>query len=124
MGQIFFIENESIEWESVNDKVKRKIMAYDKDLMVVKVEFDEGGIGSPHQHHHSQITHVQSGAFEVHINGDKKVLKAGDAFYIPPNIIHGAVCLEKGMLIDVFSPMREDFVDAEKKEASLTQVNA
>jgi quercetin dioxygenase-like cupin family protein len=36
---------------------------------------------------------------------------SGDAFYIPPNVIHGAVCLEAGVLIDVFSPMREDFIE-------------
>lgn len=111
MQQNFFIENDNVDWEIVSDKVRRKIMAYDKDLMVVKVEFDQGGIGSLHNHRHSQITHVQSGRFEVQIDGDKRVLKAGDAFYIPPNVIHGAVCLEKGVLIDVFSPMREDFVE-------------
>ena len=111
MEQNVFIENDNVDWEVVNVKVRRKIMAYDKDLMVVKVEFEKGGIGSLHHHHHSQITHVQSGRFEVQINGDKKVLKEGDAFYIPPNVIHGAVCIEKGVLIDVFSPMREDFVE-------------
>jgi quercetin dioxygenase-like cupin family protein len=37
------------------------------------------------------------------------VLKAGDVFHVPSNVIHGAVCLEKGVLVDVFSPMREDF---------------
>jgi len=38
------------------------------------------------------------------------VLNAGDAFYIPPNVLHGAICREAGVLIDVFSPMREDFI--------------
>jgi len=47
----------------------------------------------------------------VEINGEKKILKGGDGFYIPPNVLHGAVCMEAGVLIDVFSPMREDFVD-------------
>ena len=47
---------------------------------------------------------------EVEINGGKKILKAGDAFYIPPNVLHGAVCMEPGVLIDIFSPMREDFI--------------
>jgi quercetin dioxygenase-like cupin family protein len=63
-----------------------------------------------HQHYHSQITNVESGVFEVEIGGEKKVLKGGDAFYIPPHVLHGAVCLEAGVLIDIFSPMREDFV--------------
>jgi quercetin dioxygenase-like cupin family protein len=106
-----FIENSEIPWEAVDKGMKRKIMAYDDKLMVVKVEFEKGGVGALHQHYHSQITHVESGSFEVQINGEKKILAAGDAFYIPPNVLHGAVCLEAGVLIDVFSPMREDFVE-------------
>lgn len=106
-----FIENRDIPWEEVDKGVKRKIMSYDDRLMVVKVQFEKGGVGSLHQHHHTQITHVESGIFEVEIAGEKKVLSAGDAFYIPPNVIHGAVCLEAGVLIDVFSPMREDFIE-------------
>jgi quercetin dioxygenase-like cupin family protein len=105
-----FIENDGMEWETVGEGVQRKIMAYDDKLMLVKVKFDTGGIGTLHQHYHSQISHVESGVFEVEIDGEKKVLKAGDAFYIPSNVMHGAVCMEAGVLIDVFSPMREDFI--------------
>ena len=105
-----FIENASVEWEHVDKGIRRKIMAYDDKLMVVKVEFETGGVGTLHQHFHSQITHVESGVFEVEIGDEKKILKAGDAFYIPSNVLHGAVCLEAGVLIDVFSPMREDFI--------------
>ena len=105
-----FFENKDIPWEEVDPYVRRKIMANDEKLMVVKVAFDTGGIGKLHKHYHSQITHVESGLFEVEINNEKKVLKGGDAFYIPPNSMHGATCLEAGVLIDVFSPMREDFI--------------
>ncbi len=105
-----FIENGSIPTEQVDPGVSRKIMAYDDRLMLVKVNFEKGGIGTLHHHPHSQISHVESGVFEVEIDGQKKVLNSGDAFYIPPNVVHGAVCLEAGVLIDVFSPMREDFI--------------
>lgn len=105
-----FFENREIPWEDVDISVKRKIMTYDDKLMVVKVAFKKGGVGMLHQHYHSQITHVESGIFEVEIGNEKKILSAGDAFYIPPNVMHGAVCLEAGVLIDVFSPMREDFI--------------
>ena len=105
-----FIENNEIAWEQMDTGIKRKVMAWDDKLMLVKVAFEKGGVGTLHQHYHTQISHVESGVFEVEIAGEKKVLKAGDAFYIPPNAIHGAVCLEAGVLIDVFSPMREDFV--------------
>ncbi len=105
-----FYESEAIEWEVVAPGVKRKIMAYDSSLMLVKVAFEKGGVGSLHNHYHSQISYVAKGQFEVEVNGEKKVLKAGDVFYAAPNLMHGAVCLEDGLLIDVFSPMREDFI--------------
>lgn len=108
-----FIENAAVEWEEVSPGMKRKIMAYDERLMVVKVAFEKGAIGAVHQHHHTQISHVETGIFEVEIAGEKKILKAGDAFYIPPNVLHGAICMEPGVLIDIFSPMREDFVTTE-----------
>jgi quercetin dioxygenase-like cupin family protein len=105
-----FIDNNDVPWEEVGKGMKRKIMAWDKKLMLVRVEFEKDGVGVLHQHYHSQISHVESGVFEVEIGSEKKVLRAGDAYYIPPNVLHGAVCVEKGVLIDVFSPMREDFV--------------
>jgi quercetin dioxygenase-like cupin family protein len=105
-----FVKNDDIAWEQVAEGVKRKIMAYDDRLMLVKVAFETGGIGTVHQHHHTQITHVESGVFEVEIDGEKQMLQAGDVFFIPSNIWHGAVCMEAGVLIDVFSPMREDFI--------------
>lgn len=105
-----FIENDDIPWEEVEEGIHRKVMAYDDNLMLVKVRFEPGRIGTLHQHHHSQITQVESGVFEIEINGHKKTLKGGDAYYIPPDILHGAECIEGGVLIDVFSPMREDFI--------------
>ncbi len=106
-----FIEDDQVSWENIDKGVKRKIMAYDENLMVVKVQFDTGCVGAIHQHSHSQISHIQSGRFEIEVNGYKKMLEAGDAFYVPPNVAHGAVCIVAGTLIDVFSPMREDFIE-------------
>jgi quercetin dioxygenase-like cupin family protein len=105
-----FIEDADIPWEELGNGLRRKIMSYDERLMLVKVQFDKGGIGSLHQHDHTQITHIDSGVFEVEIAGKKQVLKGGDVFFIPSNALHGVVCLEAGVLIDAFSPMREDFV--------------
>lgn len=106
-----FIEDSEVSWEKVAPGMKRKIMAYDESLMVVRVEFEKGGVGVLHSHRHTQISHVESGSFEVEISGEKKVLRKGDVFYVPPHAVHGAVCLEAGVLIDIFSPMREDFIN-------------
>ena len=105
-----FIEDEQIEWQTAGEGIRRKIMAYDKSLMLVKVEFEQGAVGVVHKHMHVQITHIESGVFEVEIAGVKKVLKKADSFQIPSNVEHGVICLEKGVLIDVFSPMRQDFL--------------
>lgn len=105
-----FVYNASVEWEQLDDKIRRKVMSYDKDLMLVKVEFKAGGIGAVHQHPHVQMTHVDSGVFEIEVEKEKKILKAGDVFHIPSNLWHGAVCIEDGVLIDIFNPMREDFI--------------
>jgi quercetin dioxygenase-like cupin family protein len=105
-----FIENKDLPWEELGQGVRRKIMAHDEKLMLVKVEFEKGAIGALHHHPHIQITHVESGQFEVDVEGEKKILSAGDAFYIPSNEVHGVICLQAGVLIDVFSPRRDDFL--------------
>ncbi len=106
-----FIFSNELPWEEAGEGVKRQIMGYDGQLMLVKVEFQKGAIGYVHDHYHSQSTYVVSGRFEVMINGEKKILEAGDGFYIEPDVPHGAVCLEAGILIDTFSPMRADFLN-------------
>lgn len=105
-----FIEDELTEWQPVDQGVSRKVMAFNDELMMVKVKFEKGAIGVLHQHYHSQISHVQGGVFEVQIGGKKKILKDGDGFYASSNVVHGVVCMEAGMLVDVFNPMREDFI--------------
>lgn len=106
-----FLMTKDIKWDTVGEGVKRKIMGYDDKIMLVHVAFDKGGIGPMHQHYHSQVTYVVSGSFDVTIDGKTETLKTGDSFYIPPNVIHGAICTEPGELIDVFSPIREDFME-------------
>ncbi|MDD5582523.1 MAG: cupin domain-containing protein [Candidatus Marinimicrobia bacterium] len=104
------IKNADVPLEKLNDKMSRKIMGYDSNLMLVRVLFKKGGVGSPHAHPHQQVSYVEKGKFEVTIGDKTEVLVEGDAFVVPSNILHGAVCLEEGVLIDTFSPMREDFI--------------
>lgn len=105
-----FLFDDDIQWETIGNGVKRKILAYDNQIMLVRVHFEEGGIGPVHNHYHSQVTYVVSGEFELTIDQETRLLKEGDAFYIPPHVDHGAVCKKEGFLIDVFSPIREDFM--------------
>ena len=108
-----FIFGDDLEWEVIDDKLRRKIMGYDDKIMLVKVEFKEGGVGQLHKHYHSQVTYVESGEFEMTIGDDVRTIKGGDSYYIPPHVMHGCVCKKPGILIDVFSPAREDFLGHE-----------
>ena len=109
-----FVSDSEIAWEDLGGGLKRKIMAYDANLMMVKVAFEEGGIGTLHSHFHTQMSYVESGEFEITIGERKQVLRQGDVYYIPPHVVHGALCLSAGMLVDIFTPMRVDFVSISK----------
>ncbi len=104
------INDDDLPWQDIGNGLKRKIMTYDQDLMLVKVAFEQGGVGTLHSHPHKQISYVAKGKFEVKIGQETKILSEGDVYFALPNTPHGVVCLENGLLIDVFSPMREDLI--------------
>ena len=108
-SDLFQVERE-MEWKDAGPGIQRQIMGYDGQLMMVKVKFEKGAEGTIHIHYHSQATYVASGRFELNIGGETKILETGDGYYVAPNVPHGCVCLEAGILIDTFSPMREDFI--------------
>jgi quercetin dioxygenase-like cupin family protein len=107
-----FIKQEDCLVEAVEPGITRQILGHDPELMMVRVCFTKGAIGYVHTHPHRQASFVEKGSFEVEIAGEKKVLKAGDGYFIPPNVPHGATALEDGVLLDVFTPCREDFLKA------------
>ena len=97
-------------WENPAPGITRQIMAYDGQLMMVKVQFEKGAVGTMHAHYHSQATYVVSGKFELKIGDKTEILGPGDGYYVAPDELHGCVCLEAGILIDTFSPVRADFL--------------
>jgi quercetin dioxygenase-like cupin family protein len=105
-----FLMEKEIAWQPAGEGVERQIMGYDGQLMLVKVKFAQGAIGTTHSHYHTQSTYVASGRFEFTVNGEKQMVAAGDGIYLEPDVPHGVVCLEAGVLIDAFSPMRADFL--------------
>ena len=105
-----YLMGSELPWEDVGGGLSRQLLGFDGQLMLVKIKFEKGGIGYVHQHFHSQTSYVVSGVFEANIKGEKRIIKAGDGFYVEPNASHGVVCLEEGILIDGFSPARQDFL--------------
>jgi quercetin dioxygenase-like cupin family protein len=105
-----FVNATDARVETVDAGVTRQVLGHDPQLMMVRVAFEKGAVGSMHSHPHRQVTFVERGSFEVTIAGEQAVLRSGDCFFVPPDAAHGVVALEAGALVDVFTPAREDFL--------------
>ena len=90
--------------------MKRKILAYADEMMCVENHFEKGAIGVLHHHPHTQITYVVSGRFRFTIGNETREVGPGDTLLKQNGVMHGCVCLEGGVMLDFFTPMREDFV--------------
>ena len=104
------IKNENVKATQVGEGVERKILASSGEMMSVEVKFKKGSVGAVHTHPHEQISYVLSGSFEFELDGEKFDIKVGDTYYVKPNVPHGVVALEDSMILDVFTPQREDFI--------------
>ncbi|MEP6621354.1 MAG: cupin domain-containing protein [bacterium] len=108
-GQLF-VRGIEVEWESTGDGVRRQVLGHGTDLMVVRVEFEAGAVGALHHHPHRQATYVMNGRFDVSMGDENAELVAGDCFYAAADVAHGVRALEAGTLLDVFTPVRRDFL--------------
>lgn len=105
--------DKDIELETlVEGKSHRKIKAHDGKLMLVEVMFENNGEGAAHTHPHEQATYCIEGEFEFNIGGEINNISVGDTLYIPPDVLHSCkLKSEKGRLLDIFTPQREDFLN-------------
>ena len=86
-------------------------MAYARPIMLVEMTMQKGAIGAVHTHSHHQVDYVVAGSVTFTLGTETRLMRAGDSVYIPPETPHGAVALENGtVLLDIFAPMRDDFV--------------
>ena len=105
-----WVFHEETEAQFGGEGVTRRILAYNDGLMCVENTFEEGAVGALHSHPHTQITYVVSGVFSFTIDGEEKIVRAGDTMLKEDGVVHGCTCLEAGILLDIFTPMRKDFV--------------
>jgi quercetin dioxygenase-like cupin family protein len=105
----YFADKDAVETVLPNG-IKRRVLAHVDNLMVCEIHFKKDMVGALHTHVHEQITYIISGKFEFSVGDQKYVVSAGDTIYKQPNIIHGAICLEDGVLLDIFTPERKDFL--------------
>lgn len=90
--------------------IKRKVLVHNEDLMMVEVSFEKGAIAALHAHPHQQMSYILSGSFEFENDGEKRSLGKGDSVLLASGAKHGVLCTEEGMVLDVFTPERKDFL--------------
>jgi len=100
---------DQLEREVLNPRIWRKVITGEK-AMVAQVFIAKGGVVPVHQHESEQITYILEGALEFEIEGRSVVVSAGQVLRIPSNVPHRAVALEDTLDLDVFSPIREDWL--------------
>ena len=102
--------NEKVPAQLLDGGLERRILSYTADMMVVEITFPAGGVGAVHTHPHLQSSYVKSGEFEYTVGDEKVIVREGDSLTFAPDEPHGCVCIKAGVLVDVFSPAREDFL--------------
>jgi quercetin dioxygenase-like cupin family protein len=89
--------------------VWRRTLSWGERLMVVHVTLEEGTVVPAHRHPHEQITYIVEGELSMDVEGRTYVLRAGDSLLFPADVEHGATALQHTLVIDTFSPPREDY---------------
>ncbi len=101
---------EQVTEQNAGEGVIRKVLAHCDEMMCVENVFETGAVGALHSHPHTQITYVLEGEFEFTIDGETRMVKKGDTLLKQNGVVHGCKCTTKGKLLDIFNPLREDFI--------------
>jgi len=107
-----------LEKEQTAPGIQRQ-MVVGQNVMICRFTFDPFVVTPEHTHPHEQMTIVAKGKVKFKIEGEVKIVSPGDVLHFPPNNRHGATMLdEEVVLIDIFSPIREDFLPEDHSEGN------
>ena len=104
---------ESTAEEQLTDRIKRRMIVGTKE-MLVRWEFRKGAVAARHSHPHEQIVMMVAGSLRLTVGDAHKVMMPGDIVVIPPDVLHEAMALEDTIVLDIFSPPREDFLSGDR----------
>jgi quercetin dioxygenase-like cupin family protein len=93
----------------------RRVLAYNDKLFVVEHRMRKGWAGALHSHPHEQVAYVVKGLLKVTCLGETFEVGAGDSFLVRGGVEHGASALKDSLVIDIFTPCREDYVPPPSK---------
>ncbi|MFI3115820.1 MAG: cupin domain-containing protein [Clostridia bacterium] len=109
---VYFLADDQIS-QDVGGGITRKVIARGGTMMIVEITFAKGACPPPHAHEHEQVSYCTKGSLIFTVDGEKQLIGPGDSIYMPSNCMHGCEVLEDNtILLDVFTPQRQDFLDA------------
>jgi quercetin dioxygenase-like cupin family protein len=114
VSEMSFVKTGDAQSFTPEPGMKRQVLAYSDQLMLVRHYFEEGWVGARHSHPHHQLVYVVSGAIRVDVDGRVFDVRAGDSFVVDGGVEHQASALEASEVLDVFTPVREDYRDLVK----------
>jgi quercetin dioxygenase-like cupin family protein len=90
--------------------LKRRVLAYNDKLLVAEHEMTKGWAGTVHSHSHDQAVYIVHGHLRVTCQGRTFDVRTGDTFVVRGGLEHGASAIEDSLVVDVFTPCREDYI--------------
>jgi len=107
MGHHLWVD---IPSEQITESIARRFITGDS-ITVGRFELKQGGVVPPHAHANEQISIVLTGVLRFTIDGRETIVKAGEVMQIPGNAVHEVEVIEDTLVVDVFSPVRQDWID-------------
>jgi quercetin dioxygenase-like cupin family protein len=106
-----FVEGHSTEQVEMAPGVRRRTLGHGPQMLLAEFTLAAGGGMPTHSHPHDQVGYVLRGSMQLTIGEETHTCVAGDSYYIPGNMPHRAVTLEDALVVDVFCPPREDYLE-------------
>ncbi len=105
-----FYQANSEGFKTVLPGVRLKTLTHGERTLFSEFRFDKGAVVPVHTHVHEQTGYVVKGEMRFTVDGQVIIAKAGDCWNLPSNVPHGAVALEESVVVEVFSPVRENYL--------------
>jgi len=105
---------EVVPLESMSDVISRRVFSGERG-MVAQVFLKKDAVVPLHSHESEQITWIMEGALKFELDGREVVVRKGELLMIPSNMPHRAVALEDTVDIDIFAPIRQDWLDKDDR---------
>jgi quercetin dioxygenase-like cupin family protein len=105
-----FNRHDNTGYKETLEGIRQKTLAYGQKTLMVEFRLQKGAVLPLHRHPHEQTGYLVSGRLDLTIGNGKRQQEPGDSWCIPGDTEHGAQALEDSVAVEVFSPVRDDYL--------------